>query len=42
MQMALDNVAFMPFGYLIDLYRWKVFDGSIPLENLNEEWWKMR
>lgn len=42
MQMALDNVAFMPFGYLIDLYRWKVFDGSIPPEKLNEEWWRMR
>ncbi|XP_071837230.1 angiotensin-converting enzyme-like isoform X2 [Apostichopus japonicus] len=42
MQMALDNVAFMPFAYNVDLYRWKVFDGNISTETLNQGWWKLR
>lgn len=40
--MALDKVAFLPFGYMIDQWRWGVFRGDIQPENYNENWWKLR
>ena len=42
MRMALDKVAFLPFGLLVDLWRWKVFSGEIPPERYNESWWELR
>lgn len=39
---ALDKVAFLPFGLLVDEWRWKVFSGQIPPSKYNEEWWKLR
>ncbi|GBN75145.1 Angiotensin-converting enzyme [Araneus ventricosus] len=42
MSMALEKIAFIPFGYLIDSWRWKVFDGSIKSEELNTGWWNLR
>jgi peptidyl-dipeptidase A len=42
LQMALDKVAFIPFGLLIDQWRWKVFSGEITPANYNAEWWKLR
>jgi peptidyl-dipeptidase A len=39
---ALDGVAFLPFGLLIDQWRWKVFSGEIPPENYNQSWWDLR
>lgn len=42
MKQALYKVAFLPFGYLIDLWRFKVFDGTISEDNYNKEWWKLR
>ncbi|KAM9832332.1 angiotensin-converting enzyme [Neosynchiropus ocellatus] len=42
MSMALDKIAFLPFGYLMDQWRWKVFDGRIPPTEYNKEWWNMR
>ncbi|XP_077019647.1 angiotensin-converting enzyme isoform X3 [Tamandua tetradactyla] len=42
MKIALDKIAFLPFGYLIDQWRWRVFDGSISKENYNQEWWSFR
>ncbi|XP_078592961.1 angiotensin-converting enzyme-like [Branchiostoma floridae x Branchiostoma japonicum] len=42
MQMALEKIAFLPFGYLIDQWRWRVFDGSTAKDKYNEEWWKLR
>ena len=41
MKMALSKVAFLPFGYLMDKWRWNVFRGSITDANYNQEWWKM-
>ena len=40
--MALDKVAFLPFGLLIDQWRWKVFSGEITPANYNAEWWELR
>jgi peptidyl-dipeptidase A len=40
--MALQRVAFLPFGYLIDKWRWDVFSGKVPESKWNEHWWKLR
>jgi len=42
MQMALDKIAFLPFGKLIDEWRWGVFSGAIAPENYNAAWWELR
>jgi peptidyl-dipeptidase A len=42
MRMALSKVAFMPFGLLIDRWRWGVFDGSITPERYNAAWWELK
>lgn len=39
---ALDKVAFLPFGLLIDQWRWKVFSGEITPEQYNQGWWDLR
>ncbi len=42
MKLALDKVAFLPFGKLIDQWRWGVFSGRITPENYNQAWWDLR
>ena len=42
MSMALNKIAFMPFGYLIDQWRWDVFSGATPREEYNRHWWDQR
>jgi peptidyl-dipeptidase A len=42
MLMALDKIAFLPFGKLIDEWRWGVFSGEITPENYNQAWWDLR
>lgn len=42
LRMALDKVAFLPFGLIIDQWRWKVFSGEIPPEKYNTAWWDLR
>jgi peptidyl-dipeptidase A len=42
MKMALEKVAFLPFGKMIDEWRWKVFSGEITPENYNSSWWALR
>ena len=39
---ALDKVAFLPFGYLVDQWRWKVFSGEIKPGDYNKAWWELR
>ena len=39
---ALDKVAFLPFGLVIDQWRWKVFSGEVPPESYNAAWWDLR
>jgi peptidyl-dipeptidase A len=39
---ALEKVAFLPFGLLIDQWRWKVFSGEITPANYNKVWWELR
>ena len=42
MKMALDKIAFLPFGKLIDEWRWRVFDGRIKPGDYNKGWWELR
>jgi len=39
---ALEKVAFLPFGLLIDQWRWKVFAGEVKPEDYNKAWWELR
>ncbi|PWU02335.1 MAG: peptidyl-dipeptidase [Terriglobia bacterium] len=39
---ALEKIAFLPFGLVIDEWRWKVFSGEIPPQKYNETWWELR
>jgi peptidyl-dipeptidase A len=41
LRMALDKVAFLPFGLLVDKWRWGVFSGKIPPEHYNDAWWDL-
>ncbi len=42
MKRALDKVAFLPFGLLIDKWRWDVFAGKIPEGDYNAAWWRLK
>ena len=42
MRMALAKVAFLPFGLMIDRWRWGVFDGSIQPDQYNKAWWDLK
>jgi peptidyl-dipeptidase A len=42
MQQALNKLAFIPFGYLIDQWRWDVFAGNISRQEYNKRWWDVR
>jgi peptidyl-dipeptidase A len=39
---ALEKIAFLPFGLLIDQWRWKVFSGEVTPANYNAAWWELR
>lgn len=42
MTQALDGVAFLPFGLLMDRWRWQVFSGELTPETYNDGWWALR
>jgi peptidyl-dipeptidase A len=42
MQQALAKIAFLPFGLLIDQWRWTVFSGEVGPDNYNKAWWDLR
>jgi peptidyl-dipeptidase A len=42
MKAALNKIAFLPFGKLIDQWRWDVFAGKTTPENYNAAWWELR
>ena len=42
MKQALDKIAFLPFGKLMDQWRWGVFSGEIAPEDYNAAWWDLR
>ncbi|MEP4889226.1 MAG: M2 family metallopeptidase [Aliiglaciecola sp.] len=42
LKLALDKIAFVPFGLMVDQWRWKVFSGEITPEQYNSGWWQLR
>jgi len=42
MKLALEKIAFLPFGKMIDMWRWAVFDGRISKQDYNKAWWDLR
>ncbi|MBY6213197.1 M2 family metallopeptidase [Microbulbifer agarilyticus] len=42
MQQALDKIAFLPFGLLVDKWRWQVFNGEVAPGDYNKAWWQLR
>ena len=42
MKDALEKVAFLPFGLLIDKWRWDVFAGKVKPDSYNKAWWDLR
>ena len=42
LQKALEKVAFLPFGLLVDRWRWGVFSGAIKPSEYNKAWWDLR
>ena len=42
MHKALEKIAFLPFGLLIDQWRWNVFSGKIAPGEYNKAWWELR
>ncbi|CAG5120828.1 unnamed protein product [Candidula unifasciata] len=42
LHMALEKIAFLPFGILVDTWRWGVMQGAITPENYNRKWWELR
>jgi len=42
MKRALEGIAFLPFGLMVDQWRWQVFAGKAGPENYNELWWQLR
>ncbi len=39
---AMDKIAFLPFGLLMDKWRWGVFSGKIAPADYNKAWWELR
>ena len=39
---ALEKLAFLPFGLIVDKWRWKVFSGEVTPANYNQAWWDLR
>ncbi len=42
MKLALDKITFLPWGKLVDQWRWKVFAGEIRPDGYNAGWWDLR
>lgn len=42
LNMALEKIAFLPFGLLIDKWRWQAFSGEVPEARWNQAWWDLK
>ena len=42
MKLALDKIVFLPWGKLVDQWRWDVFSGDTAPTDYNAAWWKLR
>ncbi len=39
---ALDSIVFLPFGYLVDKYRWDLYSKVVDTSDMNCHWTKLR
>jgi peptidyl-dipeptidase A len=39
---ALERLAFLPFGMVVDAWRWDVFSGKTPPSEYNRQWWALK
>ncbi|XP_033225650.1 angiotensin-converting enzyme-like [Belonocnema kinseyi] len=39
--MSLEKLVFLPFGYIVDLWRYEVFRGRTTKDQYNCKWWKL-
>ncbi len=42
MKMGLEKISFLPFGLLVDQWRWQVFSGKVQAKDYNKAWWDLR
>jgi peptidyl-dipeptidase A len=42
LRQAMDKVAVLPFGLLVDKWRWQVFDGRTKPATYTADWWALR
>jgi peptidyl-dipeptidase A len=42
MKKALEKVAFLPWGKLVDQWRWDVFAGKVTPDQYDQAWWALR
>lgn len=42
MNTALEKIAFLPWGLLVDKWRWDVFSGAVKPDQYNAHWWALR
>ncbi len=42
LERALEKIAFLPFGLLVDQWRWEVFSGRVAPADYNRRWWELR
>ena len=38
---ALEKVSFLPFGLMVDQWRWQVFSGKVTPDHYNQAWWDL-
>jgi peptidyl-dipeptidase A len=39
---ALERLAFLPFGLVVDQWRWQAFSGQVTPANYNRAWWDLK
>ncbi len=42
LQRALEKVAFLPFAYMVDKWRWQVYSGQTAPADYDTAWWQLR
>ncbi len=42
MHKALEKIAFLPFGLMVDKWRWDVFAGKVKPDQYNQHWWDLK
>ncbi|XP_011148683.1 angiotensin-converting enzyme [Harpegnathos saltator] len=38
---SLEKIVFLPFSYMLDRWRWNVFQGKVTSDNYNCNWWSL-